>query len=194
MPKEAHTKAAEHHENAAKSHRTAAEHHGKGEHAKGSRENRRRPRTTRRPRTNIPRWRTARAKPRSKRETGEAATRSRRSRCPRFSSAMTDNSSAPDVPDHVDKAVRSVTQLHSRAPRQGYDAPASGEPDQPRSWAGPGFIVLVGLSRSAWIAANLMASRLGLEAIDPPPFPWLEAAASLVLALSRHARARRPKA
>jgi hypothetical protein len=38
MPKEAHTKAAEHHENAAKSHRTAAEHHGKGEHAKGHEE------------------------------------------------------------------------------------------------------------------------------------------------------------
>jgi hypothetical protein len=38
MPKEAHTKAAEHHENAAKSHRTAAEHHGKGEHAKGREE------------------------------------------------------------------------------------------------------------------------------------------------------------
>ena len=37
MPKEAHTKAAEHHENAAKSHRTAAEHHGKGDHAKGQR-------------------------------------------------------------------------------------------------------------------------------------------------------------
>jgi hypothetical protein len=38
MPKEAHTRAAEHHETAAKSHRTAAEHHGKGEHAKGGEE------------------------------------------------------------------------------------------------------------------------------------------------------------
>jgi transcriptional regulator of acetoin/glycerol metabolism len=38
MPKEAHTKAAEHHENAAKSHRSAAEHHGKGDHAKGHEE------------------------------------------------------------------------------------------------------------------------------------------------------------
>ena len=32
MPKETHTKAAEHHENAAKAHRTAAEHHDKGDH------------------------------------------------------------------------------------------------------------------------------------------------------------------
>ena len=38
MPKDAHSKAAEHHENAAKSHRTAAEHHGKGEHARGREE------------------------------------------------------------------------------------------------------------------------------------------------------------
>lgn len=38
MPKDAHSKAAEHHEKAAKSHRTAAEHHGKGEHARGREE------------------------------------------------------------------------------------------------------------------------------------------------------------
>jgi hypothetical protein len=38
MPKETHTKAAEHHENAAKAHRAAAEHHGKGEHDKGHEE------------------------------------------------------------------------------------------------------------------------------------------------------------
>src|ERR1700722_11372956 len=38
MPRDAHSKAAEHHENAAKTHRTAAEHHGKGDHAKGREE------------------------------------------------------------------------------------------------------------------------------------------------------------
>ena len=40
MPREAHTKAAEHHENAAKSSitGTAAEHHGKGDHDKGREE------------------------------------------------------------------------------------------------------------------------------------------------------------
>jgi hypothetical protein len=36
MPKDAHSKGAEHHENAAKMHRTAAEHHSKGEHSKGN--------------------------------------------------------------------------------------------------------------------------------------------------------------
>jgi hypothetical protein len=38
MPKETHTKAAEHDENAAKAHRIAAEHHGRGEHDKGQEE------------------------------------------------------------------------------------------------------------------------------------------------------------
>jgi hypothetical protein len=38
MPKETHTRAAEHHENAAKAHRTAAEHHAKGDHDKGHEE------------------------------------------------------------------------------------------------------------------------------------------------------------
>ena len=43
----------------------------------------------------------------------------------------------------------------------------------------PWFITVVGLSVSVWILANFVVSRLGLEAIDPPPFPWLEVAATL---------------
>jgi len=30
-----------------------------------------------------------------------------------------------------------------------------------------------------WIGGNTVASRLGLQPIDPPPFAWLEVAASL---------------
>ncbi len=37
MPKDAHSKAADHHDNAARSHRMAAEHRAKGDHAKGGR-------------------------------------------------------------------------------------------------------------------------------------------------------------
>ena len=43
MPKDAHSKAAEHHENAAKSHKMAAEHHGRGDHTKGQEEFRQSP-------------------------------------------------------------------------------------------------------------------------------------------------------
>ena len=45
--------------------------------------------------------------------------------------------------------------------------------------ARPRFIVLVGLGVAAWMGANAVASRLGLQAVDPPPFPWLEVVATL---------------
>ena len=45
--------------------------------------------------------------------------------------------------------------------------------------AKPWFIVLVGLGVAGWIAANLIASVLGLQAIDAPAFPWLQGAANL---------------
>lgn len=31
----------------------------------------------------------------------------------------------------------------------------------------------------AWVAVNLFAAKLGVEEIDPPPFAWLEVAATL---------------
>ena len=91
---------------------------------------------------------------------------------------MTAQSSEGNVPDHVDKAVRSVAQLHSdhrgrtTTPQRAVNriAAAMGRP-----W----FVVLVGLGVTLWIAANSIMSRLGLETIDPPPFPWLEVAATI---------------
>jgi uncharacterized membrane protein len=89
------------------------------------------------------------------------------------------DSSAPDAPDHIDEAVRSVTQLHSDH---------QGRATMPQRWvnritafmARPWFIALMGLSVGAWIAANLIASRLGVQAIDAPAFPWLQGAANIV--------------
>jgi uncharacterized membrane protein len=43
----------------------------------------------------------------------------------------------------------------------------------------PWFIALVGCAVAVWIAANLIASGLGLQPIDPPPFAWLELAATV---------------
>ncbi len=43
----------------------------------------------------------------------------------------------------------------------------------------PTFMLLAVFSTAVWIAVNLMASRFGLQALDPPPFPWLEVAATL---------------
>ena len=92
---------------------------------------------------------------------------------------MTDSPySGPNVPDHVDEAVRSVTQLHSdhhgrtTAPQRAVNRITA-------FMARPFFIALVGLSVVGWIGANLIASALGLQAIDGPAFVWLQGAANL---------------
>jgi uncharacterized membrane protein len=91
---------------------------------------------------------------------------------------MKDDSPVTDFPDHVDKAVRSVTQLHSdhhgrtTSPQRAVNRVAA-------LMGRPWFIALVGFIVVAWVAANLIAAKLGVEAIDPPPFAWLEVAATL---------------
>jgi uncharacterized membrane protein len=91
---------------------------------------------------------------------------------------MTDDSPETDFPDHVDKAVRSVAQLHSD--HHGRTTTSQRAVNRITALMGrPWFIALVGFAASVWIAANLIAGRLGVEAIDPPPFPWLEVAATL---------------
>jgi uncharacterized membrane protein len=91
---------------------------------------------------------------------------------------MTDDYPETDFPDHVDKAVRSVTQLHSdhhgrtTSPQRTVNRIAA-------LMCRPWFIALVGLIVGGWIAANLIAAKLGVEAIDPPPFAWLEVVATL---------------
>jgi uncharacterized membrane protein len=91
---------------------------------------------------------------------------------------MTDDSPETNFPDHVDEAVRSVTQLHSD--HRGRATP----PIRAVNWitaliARPRAIALLGLGVAAWIGANAAASTFGLRAIDPLPFPWLESAISL---------------
>jgi uncharacterized membrane protein len=91
---------------------------------------------------------------------------------------MTDGFSSPDVPDHVDKAVRSVTQLHSEH-RGRATTPQRAVNGITAFMARPWFLVLVALGAVSWIAANTIGSLLGSEVIDPPPFPWLQGAISL---------------
>jgi uncharacterized membrane protein len=91
---------------------------------------------------------------------------------------MADGSPERSFPGHVDKAVRSVMQLHS-------DHRGSATPSQRMVnrltglMARPWFLTLTGIGVAAWVIANVMASRFGLEAIDPPPLPWLEVVATL---------------
>jgi uncharacterized membrane protein len=43
----------------------------------------------------------------------------------------------------------------------------------------PSFMLLAVFSAAVWIVVNLTASKFGLQAVDPPPFPWLELTATL---------------
>ena len=91
---------------------------------------------------------------------------------------MADHSLEVIVPDHVDKAVRSVSQLHSD--HRGRTTTSQWTINWIAALIGrPRFIVLIGFGLVLWIAGNVVAPRLGLQPIDPPPFTWLEAAATL---------------
>jgi uncharacterized membrane protein len=91
---------------------------------------------------------------------------------------MTDDSPEMNIPDHVGKAVRSVTQLHSEHHGRA-TSPQRAVNNVAAVMGRPWFIALVGFIVVAWAAANLIAARLGVGAIDPPPFAWLEVAATL---------------
>ena len=91
---------------------------------------------------------------------------------------MTEEYQATGFPDHVDKAVRSVTQLHSD--HHGRTTSSQRAVNRVAALIGrPWFMALVGIIVVAWVAANLLAAKLGIEVADPPPFPSLEAAATV---------------
>ena len=91
---------------------------------------------------------------------------------------MADRSLEANFPDHVDKAVRSVTQLHSEhhlrttSPQRVVNSIAA-------LMGRPWFLALAAFTVLAWIAANWIAERLGAQPIDPPPFAWLEVVVTL---------------
>ena len=97
-------------------------------------------------------------------------------------------SSARDVPNHIDEAVRSVTQLHAEhhgratAPQRVVNRITS-------FMARPFFTIVVGLGMAGWTGANLIAPMFGLQAFETPSFSWLQGAAilfSLVLVAQKH--------
>jgi uncharacterized membrane protein len=82
------------------------------------------------------------------------------------------------VPDHVDKAVRSVTQLHSE--HRVKTTASQRTINRIAALVGrPWFTAFIVLGLALWIVSNLVAGRLGVEPIDPPPFAWLEVATTL---------------
>jgi uncharacterized membrane protein len=91
---------------------------------------------------------------------------------------MTEDYQASDFPDHVDQAVRSVSELHSQ--HRGRATTSQRAVNRITAFmARPAFLMLGAAGAALWIGANLTASMLGMHAVDMAPFPWLEGAISL---------------
>ncbi len=89
-----------------------------------------------------------------------------------------DSPSETIMPEHVDEAVRSVTQLHSD--HHGRTSTPQHLVNRITAFiARPVFVAFLALGVAGWIGANLVANMLGLRALDGPIFPWLLAAADL---------------
>ncbi len=86
------------------------------------------------------------------------------------------------IPGHVENAVKQMAELHGDHVRRASRL-------QKASDAATAFMgrpsVAIGMigAVAAWIGLNLIAPRLGLRQIDPPPFAYLDLVAS-VLALA----------
>ena len=84
----------------------------------------------------------------------------------------------PEIPRHVDEAIRFVAQLRSE--HHGNASASQRVANQITAFlARPVSIALVGAAVVAWTGANLIGVSMGMRPVDPPPFVGLQAAAEL---------------
>jgi uncharacterized membrane protein len=89
------------------------------------------------------------------------------------------NLASPDLPAHIDETIRAIAQLH--AEHNDNATPMQRAADRMTSLLGrPSFIGALTVIVAVWVSVNLLAAALGYRAIDPPPFPWMGGAISLV--------------
>jgi uncharacterized membrane protein len=82
------------------------------------------------------------------------------------------------MPAHVEQTVRSIALLHAKHHQDASKAQRS--IDRLTAFAGrPFFLGLVCAAVVLWTVENATASWLGLRPLDPPPFAWLELAATV---------------
>jgi uncharacterized membrane protein len=83
------------------------------------------------------------------------------------------------VPLHMEETIRSIGRLHAEHHENA--TPLQRVVDRMTALLGrPGFIGLLTVLVGGWIGANLLAAALGYRALDPPPFSWLQGAASVM--------------
>jgi uncharacterized membrane protein len=85
----------------------------------------------------------------------------------------------PILSAHIEETIRSIAQLH--AERHETATSLQRAVDRVTALLGrPCFIGMLTAVVFGWIGLNLLAAPLGYRPVDPPPFPWLGGAVSLV--------------
>jgi uncharacterized membrane protein len=88
------------------------------------------------------------------------------------------DASSPILPTHIQETIRSIARLHA----EHHQAASSIQRTVERMTAlagRPRFIGVLTALVLLWVGGNLLALWMGRQAIDPPPFPWLESVVSL---------------
>ena len=82
------------------------------------------------------------------------------------------------MPEHVEQTVRSIGLLHAQHYQEASQAQRS--LDKLTAFASrPFFLGLVCAAVVLWVVGNSVASFSGIRSLDPPPFAWLELAATV---------------
>jgi uncharacterized membrane protein len=90
----------------------------------------------------------------------------------------TENPNPAPMAAHVEQTVRSIALLHAKHHQDASQVQRS--VDRLTAFVGrPFFLGLVCCAVILWTAENSAASFLGLRSLDPPPFAWLELAATV---------------
>jgi uncharacterized membrane protein len=83
------------------------------------------------------------------------------------------------LPAHIEKTVQAIAELHMQHHRE--ETPFQHALDRMTNVVGrPRSIGFLTLCVAVWIGLNLLLRLSGRAALDPPPFPWLQDAGTLL--------------
>jgi uncharacterized membrane protein len=83
------------------------------------------------------------------------------------------------LPPHIDETIQSIAQLHAEHHQKTTQVQRGLE--RLTALAGrPLFIGVLTVFLVAWIGSNLLATAVGFQAVDPPPFVWLVGVVSVI--------------
>jgi uncharacterized membrane protein len=80
---------------------------------------------------------------------------------------------SPSLPPHVGESLQAIAGMQAAHHEEA--SPLAHAVDRVTAIIGrPGFLICLGAAVMLWIGANVLLTRAGLAAPDPPPFPLLE--------------------